>query len=270
MQKREILGVGWDVGGWRGKKQVVAVARWKDGRPECFGCSEPFSTAAIPPEDGLNTFIRLAWTRDCPTDVLDRYGVVVAIDAPLGFPVAFQKLVAGGLPPARPVVAEIDNPFAYRDCERHVYKTFRAKKPLSAPFGKLGDRATVALVYARAWAAMHRMLILPFQDAPEDAPVIIEVYPALAKDRKTAKCLEPFTGFIPQTVQWGAEACDACICALMALAFRSENQDLLPDLVGPTGQGHFASEGWIYHPRASSATRGAGTRPGLQTSPSGR
>ena len=45
--------------------------------------------------------------------------------------------------------AELDNPLAYRETDRHIYRTF-LKRPLSGSFDKLGNNATVAMVHTSA------------------------------------------------------------------------------------------------------------------------
>lgn len=70
--------------------------------------------------------------------------LALGIDAPLAFPRALGNLLAGrGVECAVPQ-REIDNPYAYRDCERWLHQQY-GKKPLSATFDRLGNNATLAL-----------------------------------------------------------------------------------------------------------------------------
>lgn len=87
--------------------------------------------------------------------------LVVAIDAPLGFPRAFVRFLSGDEPaeilcPDR----EIESLLAYREKDRHVYGVF-GKKPLSAAFDKLGNNATVAMAHVRRWQENHGFSVPP-------------------------------------------------------------------------------------------------------------
>jgi hypothetical protein len=83
-QMANVLGIGWDVGGWIGRKQGVAVAtfgrdglQWR-GQPRAFRLKDLGS-----PRWSLLDLIRLAWP-DVSYDILDNHCVALAIDAPLG------------------------------------------------------------------------------------------------------------------------------------------------------------------------------------------
>jgi hypothetical protein len=252
----ELLAVGWDVGGWVGRKQAVAVAAFGPNGVEWRGTATAFRLADLPyPHWSLLDLIRLAW-RAAPDDTLERHRIVLAIDAPLGFPRAFtQLLTTGEVPPFAPDAPEVDNPLAYRDCDRHIFRTF-SKKPLSASFDKLGNNATVAMHHAKRLARLHNARVLPFDAADDTAHTIIEVYPALSKVPKDTCCYAPVQRLLPQGAVAATDECDACICALMALAFGLNGTwPELPPLVGPTDRTNVAEEGWIYHaPREWLAT----------------
>ena len=82
----------------------------------------------------MDDLVRCAWP-EAPSEILQSHELVMAIDAPLGFPVAFSELLAGrSTPSVDPRNAEIDNPLAYRETDRPIYRTF-GKKPLSASHG---------------------------------------------------------------------------------------------------------------------------------------
>jgi hypothetical protein len=143
MLRQPVLGVGWDVGGWIGRKQAIALAEWKGHSAQWLGSSMCFSVAQLGENWSVDDLVRCAWP-DAPSEILQSHELVMAIDAPLGFPVAFSELLAGrSTPSVDPTSAEIDNPLAYRETDRHIYRTF-GKKPLSASFDKLGNNATVA------------------------------------------------------------------------------------------------------------------------------
>ena len=137
-----VLGVGWDVGGWMGRKQAAAAFIVEGVQRRWVGVPRTFTIRDLDTGSG-EALIRLAWD-DAPADVLTRFRVIIAIDAPLGFPIRFRELVGGARPPMSYPGSEIQNPFAYRRTEQHIHDAFE-KKALSAPFDKLGNNATVAL-----------------------------------------------------------------------------------------------------------------------------
>ena len=148
MMRQPVLGVGWDVGGWIGRKQAVAIVEWKDHSAQWLATPTRFSIAQLGEEWGVDDLVRCAWP-EAPSEILDGRELVMAIDAPLGFPVAFSELLAQRSTPSfDPSGPEIENPLAYRETDRHIYRTFR-KKPLSGSFDKLGNNATVAMVHTR-------------------------------------------------------------------------------------------------------------------------
>jgi hypothetical protein len=247
-----LLGVGWVVGGWIGGKQTVAVARWVDDQLEWVGGPHTFRLSQFDRYDwGLRELIALAWP-SAPPDVLHTCGVVLAIAAPLGFPRTFKRLLSGEpIPPFPPAGRQVDNPLAYRACERHVFETF-GKKPPSAPFDKLGNHATVAIAHARRWADGERVRLVPFHPESDGAAAIIEVYPALCKRRRSYRHCPQLLELIPPRWKVRSNEADAAICALLALAFRLKGScSMLPRLIGP--EGHITmeearQEGWMYYP----------------------
>src|SRR5262249_41762003 len=126
------LGIGWDVGGWRGKAQGLAVVEWNGRSPQWLGSSTCFSLSKLKDDWSLDDLLRCAWP-EAPTNILEHRRVVLAIDAPLGLPIAFRDLLTGVAIPCVDLGArEIENPLAYRETDRDIYHTFQRKKPLSA------------------------------------------------------------------------------------------------------------------------------------------
>ncbi|MBY5920942.1 DUF429 domain-containing protein [Ferrimonas balearica] len=244
----DVIAIGWDVGGWQGKKQAVAVAAWRRGDKAVtwLGISPAFSLSQRAPLS-LDTLLSPAGVS---VDVVAKAKqVTIGIDAPLAYPLAFKRLLAG-----EPVLdtapqAEIDNPLAYRDCERWVHWTF-GKKPMSPVFDRLGNNATVAM------SALHALRrqgysVLP-QDADEAIRAVIEVYPALLKDAaESASPAKPmFRPFLPDPVPQTGDVYDAALAALVALghglcALGEEEALSLPCILGPA-PGYVRDEGWVY------------------------
>jgi hypothetical protein len=257
-----ILCIGWDVGGWMGHKQGVAVAEWSPG--SVLGKPTSFRL----PFDRLLTLPEMLEISGVDAGRLEQQRTVIAADAPLGFPASFSALVSawpdreGNSNPAvtRPG-REIDNAHAYRATDRHIYHHFSQgskgrKKPLSASFDRLGNNATVALEHARFWRQCHGIAVLPFDTPSAGQTIMFEAYPALVKARlnnKEAELDPRFARNFPKPraeLTSGSDAHDALICSLFAVCQAADGLGGIPNLVGPP-QGHAAPhyEGWIYYPR---------------------
>lgn len=203
---------------------------------------------------GLLELIRIAWPA-APSDALTQYRIVLAIDAPLGFPVAFRDLLLRKPVSDMAPDSQIGNLLAHREAERWILKTFK-KRALSASFDKLGNNATVAMYYAARWSEQATMAIVPFQQEQPDGHVIIEVYPALVKKPGGTECYSRFQCLLPDGLQPGTDEYDAAICAVLASIFASPRPDEGGDpatLVGPPehiDDATVKAEGWIYtiHP----------------------
>ncbi len=245
----ESIAVGWDVGGWRGSRQGVAVLAYDGLHRAWVGAPVAFTIEALTRAGGgLLDLIRIAWAQ-APDDLLDRSRVVLAIDAPLGYPLAYQRLVSEREVGTFDLGPEIENRFAYRDTERHIFATF-GRKPLSAPFDRLGNGATVAQAYALRWAAAHGIPIVPFS-TDTGGHAILEVYPALVKEPRIGLCVPSMAPLLPPDAIPSTDTYDAAICAIHALAFARNGADTdLPALCGPADtmtQHVCEAEGWIYH-----------------------
>lgn len=171
---RPVLAVGWDVGGWHGSKQAVAVALFEDdilcwqGRPTLFSIANLYHAGG-----SAIDLIRLVWP-EAPDDVLERYRVTIAVDAPLGFPKMFSQVLVSDDVPEIDASTFDENPLAFREGDRWVYRTF-GKRPLSASFDKLGNNAVTAIIHARKWSQEQDFRIAP-QHGPGPANcTIIEV-----------------------------------------------------------------------------------------------
>lgn len=242
------LAVGWDVGGWMGDKQAVAVigvdasGQWEHlGEPKTFRIAEGHLRLA-----GL---VHEAWPE---LEALPSR-VVVGIDAPLAFPEAFGALITGTLinrTQAAPFALgqrELDNPLAYRETDRFISKA-HDKKPLSASFDRLGNNATLAMTLVNAWRS-EGLSVLPFDAPRSSGREALEVYPALYKGQ--AGLAQRVVPLLPKSVlgrDLRDDALDATLCAVSALAWLAPEDPRLPRLVPPEGEGPWAREGWIYAP----------------------
>jgi predicted nuclease with RNAse H fold len=249
-----IIGIGWDVGGWMGGKHglAVAVCNEKDAQIEWLG-----TTVFSLPQDGVLTpdfMIKSVLkhpNEKGATDIdnIDITKIIIGIDAPLGFPYTYKKMINGEFIFFNKPMREIENRLAYRDTERYIYEAF-GKKPLSGTFDRLGNNSTVAIYYAQMWCRNYGYAIHPITETDDERKVIIEVYPGLVKSNQKGRALSPVLELIPEGVKEGTDEYDAVICALMAIAYGAEGRlSSLPKVVGPFGKWieSAKNEGWIYH-----------------------
>ncbi|MFC3913029.1 DUF429 domain-containing protein [Pseudaeromonas sharmana] len=242
----DFLGIGWDVGGWSGSKQAVAIVGWSEGDSELnwFGVSPPFSLSRRRPLSLESLLAPALQGQSCLPNCQRQ---AIAIDTSLAFPRAFCQLLQGqGGQQSMVPAAEIDNPLAYRDCERWLYREY-GKKPLSASFDKLGNNSSLALSLLPALRAQGYRLVP--QQQGDATLAIIEGYPALLKQgfRANQPVRPALASRLPPAVQPGEDRYDAALCALMALGFASQNRcPLLPALIAPP-PAMKPDEGWIYH-----------------------
>ncbi|MGL4716434.1 MAG: DUF429 domain-containing protein, partial [Aeromonas sp.] len=169
--------------------------------------------------------------------------LALGIDAPLAFPRALRDLLNGQPRSCAVPEREIDNPYAYRDCERWLYQQY-GKKPLSATFDRLGNNATLALSMLPQLSDLQ--LVPKVQEQASRA--VLEVYPALTKVAGKASPARPaLAALLPAEVLVGTDRYDAALCALMALQYAADGKvAALPKLVSPPGE-MARDEGWVYH-----------------------
>jgi Protein of unknown function (DUF429) len=241
--KKPGLAIGWDVGGWLGKKQGVAIIEIDpDGAWRFVGVPTTFSIAALA-DRSVFSLIRLGWL-EAPSDALERYRIAIAIDSPLNFPVAFQRLLSGKPHTVATPKTEIESTLAYRACDQYVYLEY-GKKPLSASFDKLGNNATVAMVFTQQWRDLEGFRTIPFEGQANHEREILEVYPTLVKSRNEG--IAPHVrAHLPATLEDKTDEQDAAICALLAAARIGVKSPSLPALVQPPLPVEQWRDGWIY------------------------
>ena len=244
---KKIIGIGWDVGGWMGRKNGIAVAQWIVGSDQIQWLGSTVCSIASGKAFTPHNLFRLA-VKNSDTELLEESHVVISIDAPLGYPDDFVKFVTDKQVLFKKPAKVIDNRLAYRDTERHIYQTF-GRIPLSATFDKLGNNASVAIYHIRIWCRDLGYSVHPKMKSIQDTKTIIEVYPALIKDKR-GNVLSPVKELLPDYVKEGTDEGDAAICAVMAIAYGANGRySKLPKLIGPSKEWITAakSEGWIYH-----------------------
>ena len=123
-EEKMLIGLGWDVGGWQGKKQGFAVAVWDGMNIEWKGspCVTSLAELGNDPIQVLHTLWHgfMGTEGFGPNDT-----VVIGIDAPLGWPLDFQALINNTAHIPAIVEKQIDNRYAYRDTERYIYSLYK-------------------------------------------------------------------------------------------------------------------------------------------------
>lgn len=244
-----VVGVGWDVGGWHGKGNAVVVVRWTGERVQCLGAGCERLPVGSP---SLADFVAHFCRAVAATAVRTAVSVVVAIDAPLGFPTAFRELLTDPTAtPQNPRGTFIDNRLAFRETDREIARRFPRKPPLSASFDKLGNPATVAMRHAYAWTRGAGPLVTRDATPAPGLPAVIEVYPALSKEaseRKSAARARYRAHIDPDP---HPHLYDAAISAVLALGWAVGDDARLPRLAVTASE---PGEGAIWYPAHSDWT----------------
>jgi len=237
----KILGIGWDVGGWMGKKNAFAFSSFDTEEKTFSFLSEPYHQTV--PKSGFFDLKTIVEENDINFKDYDK--IVIGIDAPLGSPRKYKEMINGIISEILKPEKEIFSSFAYRECERHIYQTFK-KKPLSAPFDKIGNNLTLALYQAHFWNKEYGFNIHPQNQGTDDKRMMIEVYPALAKMEATYKHIKIFIEHFKDSVnddEW-----DALICSLIATIHGAEKSFINHiKTVLPPNDKIIKEEGWIYY-----------------------
>jgi len=228
----DMVFIGWDVGGWHGQKNSLAVIDINGQLVEEF----PKTIKNIRNEE---VFIEMI--NHFPKFVL-------GIDSPLRFPKAFKDLLNDSF--KEPIVKNckmINNPLAYRYTDKKIHQVFE-KHPLSASFDKLGNPATVAMYYINKFKEQLDCSILPF-DIKSKNRNVIEVYPAILESDvffKQKEILKSYKKMMAKVKtsderEITSDEKDAIKAAFIALAVYKNGFKTYADA------GKDLSEGWIYY-----------------------
>ena len=229
--------IGWDVGGWNCDKNpnsrdalvVLDCACAQIGQPWRGNLRETINSATTP-----MTFLT-ALLALCKLDNLSKpIHATLAIDAPLGFPEAFSRLIAGGTP-VDLIGQSSANPYLFRHTERQLVA--EGITPLSAIKDMIGSQATKAMHVVARFAPKCSE---PGVWTDGDCLTMIETYPALCRARLG---LHKRDGAISTKTGRDADIRDAEACAWIARDFCLRRETLeapCPDTR--------LSEGWIWAP----------------------
>ncbi|MFK5948473.1 MAG: hypothetical protein QM500_06855 [Methylococcales bacterium] len=143
-----------------------------------------------------------------------------------------------------PTSSQLDNPLAYRDCDRWI-KSEYSKTPLSASFDKLGNGAALAIALTHS-LKKEGYSLMP-QDCLNSEKSIIEVYLGIVKvgGKRDTPAIQPVHELIPNIIVEGTDQYDACICAIIAAVYAGSSKQLQLPGVAKYQNGFTRNEGWI-------------------------
>lgn len=243
------LFLGWDVGGWHcdrnklsrdalvllglnGKAPVPIGRPWRGNLRSLF-------TSQIG-DHLIGSMLRL-----CGFDVEEPYSLTIAIDTPLGWPVAMLDLVCGG-PPVPVGPSDGENLYTRRRTELELVR--QGHTPLSAVRDMLGSQSTKGIHFLRAAGLEEHSIGIWSGSSGEREITAIETYPAVALSRgRAAELHSGATSLLTSSAGNGQlhdDVRDALACAVVAYLF-SECAEEVEDI--PTDVP--AQEGWIVLPR---------------------
>jgi hypothetical protein len=254
--------IGWDVGGWHGRKDgLAALALFHDGsirrvgRCQRAGLGELVASGTLDTEHLLGMVGMLRDTR-WPR-------LLIGIDAPLGLPCAFVESTASKLTerPARIgqlAATAVENRLAYRDTERAICAEYQPRfragwRPLSPSFDGMGSNISKARTAAAQLRAMepHHVRLIPFE-ADNKAVAVLEVYPAVWSALRPDE-LDPSVAAVVKSARAEsvADVRDGVLCALTAACYERTFRGMhgRPQVILAPEDEQFAREGWIYAPR---------------------
>ena len=264
---RPILFFGCDMGGWQSKDEkkgdALAVSKWVG---EELHHIEATAAVQFFPVDEDGPLARLV--RDA---LNDRSKIVVAIDAALGWPREFARLVAAapnGVPyDSRRFESAITNPYLYRETERFIKSHIRRDRdPLTAPGDKFGNNSSKAQMLA-AWfrTKLPNAYRPPFsgsdrEKAKSSEHTIIEVYPDASRQSQKFVDLR-WPKYQPRLAEAGQkDIADAQFCSMTGVCYAMQ-MGIIPHVTGYPSvccpddddasserQQTIEQEGWIFAP----------------------
>lgn len=242
------LFAGWDVGGWHcdrnreSRDALVVLTVGADDQPVLTGKAWRGSLrATLMRHSGLD-LVR-AMLRHCDVSLDGAEGVVIAIDAPLGWPQAMLELANGG---GLTEVSDRDfeNPYTRRQTELDLIRQGFA--PLSNVRDMIGSQSTKAMHFLRAAGLAPQ----PLARWSAGSVTAMETYPAVALTN--ARCAHLHGLLMHDLLVWQSitqpalpDVRDALACAVVAhMASEQPHAVIQPPADYPS------LEGWIILPKA--------------------
>jgi len=246
MTAKNVLYLGWDVGGWNCDKNpasrdalvIVDQSLALVGQPWRGNLRETLN-AATTPRELINRLLAL-----CQYSAGGDEQLVMAIDTPLAFPQALLALCQGEA--MAKLGSSQDNPYLYREAERWLFA--RGVTPLSPIKDMIGSQATKGM-HLLARFAPHIITCGQWQSHC-GAITAVEGYPSPAKRSRQFKALrercqlgdwEEALQHAPKPRQQDLQ--DAWLCALVAWSLNHA-----PDNLAWPPAGMPNAEGWIFVP----------------------
>lgn len=238
--------VGWDVGGWHcdrnreSRDALVVLQLNSESKPVLIGKAWRGSLRPVLAAH-RGTALMGEMLRLCDVDITETAEIMIAIDAPLGWPSSMLSLANGG------GIAEVSdkddgNVYTRRATELGLIR--QGFSPLSSVRDMIGSQSTKAIHFLRA----ARLASQPDAVWSDGRVSAIESYPAVAlKSAQCASLHEPlFQNLLAQqTITKPAlpDVRDALACAVVAYLAAEQ-----PDSVIKPPAGYPALEGWIIVP----------------------
>lgn len=233
--------IGWDVGGWNCDKNpasrdaLVVLDNQRNilGKP-WRGNLRRVINQSVDTVDFIERMLGLCLLNGC--DYTDA-PVVLAIDTPLGFSMAFRRLLLEGQP-SGPIGNSSSNPYLFRRTEHFLFE--RGLAPLSAIKDMIGSQATKGMhALARFAPLIERCGV--WTDGQRLRA--IEAYPSACKHSAVVGGLRATSYPVGDAGLGHADLDDALTCAVLAWLFQYQPEELAqPD---PEVD---QREGWIFVP----------------------
>ena len=232
--------VGWDVGGWNcernpASRDALAVLVHQDDRLQLLG--QVFRGNLRRDINEHDELLKIVNAR-CKTEIGPDDHITIAIDTPLGLPIAIAALVTGHAIPCAMPDYYGENRYLYRQTERWLFS--KGFPPLSAIKDMIGSQAT---------KGMHLIRKLGLKPSPDRCGVwtsgnitAIETYPTPCK-RPGCSAVKLFSTLRDESLLNHDDKIDAVYCALIAYLFADEPNSLIGPVDSPP-----ATEGWIWVP----------------------
>jgi NADH:ubiquinone oxidoreductase subunit E len=181
---KDLLAIGWDVAGWKGEQVFSAVAieggQSNEGRQ--LNCKGIYANKFNNGEDEIPCLESLLPKLNC-SKMSDYDRIIIAVDAPLGWPAAFQRFVQQPMHQAGEQASTAYEALKYRQTDRYIADIHpNIDAVLSASFDTMTSLTTVAITALKKWRTAKELTVMP-HDGPGEPKkgVAIEVYPGLVK-----------------------------------------------------------------------------------------
>ena len=266
---RPIYFIGCDMGGWHNTSKVkgdaLAACKWVNGDLLHVEATANVAFFPVASDGPLEKCISAA--------IKEHAKIIVAIDAALGWPASFARLVAEARIGQHNFSFErgsaIANPYLYRETERFIKShvlTGAKERPLTAVGDKFGNNSTKAQALV-VWLNERLKAFRPPFDtwdrliARTANHSIIEVYPAASMKSELFKRLVWPLHLRDMGNIGSSDIADAMRCAMTGMCYAAHlgmitsNPDFpmlwMPDEVPDSelNRESIESEGWIFSPR---------------------